>query len=966
METTFFTLGEQRTQERKDAITDGLLADPDKPTTLANAITIVGTCQHMCAEYERVQRVVQFMVDDCEKVQHSKENIRVPSEDRMVKRYRRPAAGYEEQLPSDIRPPLVLQKTLDYLVDEVVGGPDPLSKVHKFVWDRTRAIRNDFSIQQVTKVEELRTAISCFERIARFHILSLHQLAGTNENSVDFDAYQEREQLNNTLLSLMYYYDDSRSRLASPNEPEFRAYCIIFEVQDQRPDLEDRAQNWPVNILKDRRVQTALKLYAAAASVSEPQGPLRPQALHAIAQANTPTFFTLVHSPAVPYLMACVAEIYFNKVRRMALDTIWKAYKTKRGGNASIEDWTLTDVTNALGFDDEDQASTFCEEHGLAISEKEGRDTYVDLGSVAGRYLSDANPRRKQPFSFNLVEQKRRGRTLPATINGLTAAQAQAQGLVVEDSVDSEGPSAVNDESLFLPDQTQSTTLAQEPCVNGVTPSIKVTTTHEETGDIAAKATSLFQLNPSAPSFVGSEKPYDTSIGTGSFGKPSGGVLSQPTIHAEDPSLSTTKPANYSPFSQLNKPETKPTPFSNLTNPDVSPSPFSGFNKPETKPSPFSNLNKPDISPSLFSDGSRQDPAVTAFTTPGSTGQAPQNPSSMAPSSISVFDPPSFSFANPAKISFGTSPLFGQKDPNKLAQPEKKDNTSASPSFASAPLASQDPQSSASRLGLFETAKPIIPPSKLPLQAPTNDAEEASVQRSLPSPLPFASLPSAPASGSPFPTTQQSNRPDTGSMFDFAKPTSTPSTFFSSPRSKIEMKPSEQPIVKTAPATTTSFFSPQQSSGSQSQPSDTAGATPEPAVAPPPLDPRPGALDALAESLMMDEHGLLQQFIEYTVGPIVHHAFLEVEDDRSWEQASEWLVEGGGGVGHIELTRDQEKSVFASSAGNTSDAGRTVYGQRNSCAKAKKEEQLLHNRCNTWQDHHAGGRIILRRLHIQV
>ncbi|KAI4247005.1 MAG: hypothetical protein L6R40_001670 [Gallowayella cf. fulva] len=68
MENTFSTLGEQRKQERKDAIRNGLLADPDKPTTLASAITIVGTCQDMCAEYERVQRVVQFMVDDCEKV----------------------------------------------------------------------------------------------------------------------------------------------------------------------------------------------------------------------------------------------------------------------------------------------------------------------------------------------------------------------------------------------------------------------------------------------------------------------------------------------------------------------------------------------------------------------------------------------------------------------------------------------------------------------------------------------------------------------------------------------------------------------------------------------------------------------------------------------------------------------------------------------------------------------------------
>ena len=273
-------------------------------------------------------------------------------------------------------------------MDDIVGGPEPLASVHKFVWDRTRAIRNDFSIQQVTKVDELRIAISCFERIARFHILSLHQLSKAGDNGVDFDAYQEREQLNNTLLSLMYYYDDSRHKLVSPNEPEFRAYCIIFEIQDQRPDLEDRAQNWPPSILKDRRVQTALNLYAAAANTSDAQGPLRPQVTNAIAQANTSRFFGLIESPAVPYLMACVAEIYFNKVRQTALDTIWRAYKVRRGGRGKVEDWTLDDLTETLGFDDEQETQAYCEDHGFTVTEKENGEIYVDLGSVAGRYLS--------------------------------------------------------------------------------------------------------------------------------------------------------------------------------------------------------------------------------------------------------------------------------------------------------------------------------------------------------------------------------------------------------------------------------------------------------------------------------------------------------------------------------------------------------------------------------------------------
>ena len=305
----------------------------------------------------------------------------------MVKRFRRSAAGYDEQLPSDIRPPLVLQKTLNYLFNEVVGGSQPLATVHKFVWDRTRGIRNDFSIQQVTKTEDLRIAIDCFERIARFHILCLHQLSHPKiRDSGEFDHHQELEQLNNTLLSLMYYYDDSRHKLNSPNEAEFRAYCIICEIQIPRPDIEDRVQSWPNHILNNERVQTALQLYAAASNTSDDQGPLLPRTHFPIAQGNYGRFWSIIASNRVSYLMACTAEIYFNFVRRMVLKSIWKAYK--RGGSIKLEDWILGDLVNALGFDNEDQVASFCEDCGFTIGEREDGNSFLDLSSVSGGWLT--------------------------------------------------------------------------------------------------------------------------------------------------------------------------------------------------------------------------------------------------------------------------------------------------------------------------------------------------------------------------------------------------------------------------------------------------------------------------------------------------------------------------------------------------------------------------------------------------
>ena len=304
----------------------------------------------------------------------------------MIKRFRRSAAGYDEQLPSDIRPPSALQRTLNYLLDDVIGGPEPFAAVHKFVWDRTRSIRNDFSIQQVSKVEDLRVAIDCFERIARFHLLALHQLSHPTRDNGEFDHFQEREQLNNTLLSLMYYYDDSRHKLSAPNEAEFRAYCIVFEIQSQRPDLEDRVQRWPQSLLCDPRVDMALRLNAAAGNGGDEQGPLRPRVRFAVAQNNYMRFWTLVGSSRVSYLLACAAEIYFNFVRRNALQAIFKSYRV--GSRNKTEDLTLDYLSRVLGFDTEAQVEEFIAEHGFAIREREDGQSHVDLSSVASGTLN--------------------------------------------------------------------------------------------------------------------------------------------------------------------------------------------------------------------------------------------------------------------------------------------------------------------------------------------------------------------------------------------------------------------------------------------------------------------------------------------------------------------------------------------------------------------------------------------------
>ena len=315
----------------------------------------------------------------------------------MVKRFRRSAAGYDEQLPSDIRTPATLKKTLDYLLDTIIDGADRLAPVQKFVWDRTRGIRNDFSIQQVTKMADVKLAVECYERIARFHILSLHQLSNPDNllEEEHFDAHQEREQLNNTLLSLIYYYDDHRERVKFPNEAEFRAYLVIFEIESQKPDIEDRMQSWPGTMLKDERVRTALKLYNAATSPTQPLGPLQPFEPSAIAQNNAGSFWNMLASKSVPYMMACLAELYFAKVRFGALDALWRSCKqAPLSQQARSRDWTLDGVTDFLGFDSEEQTREFCAAFDLSFAiDHDNGDRYLDLTANTAKSLERVYPR---------------------------------------------------------------------------------------------------------------------------------------------------------------------------------------------------------------------------------------------------------------------------------------------------------------------------------------------------------------------------------------------------------------------------------------------------------------------------------------------------------------------------------------------------------------------------------------------
>lgn len=274
--------------------------------------------------------------------------------------------------------------------------------------------------------------------MVRFHVVSMHYV-GTLRGSQAPSGYsyqQDREQFDKTLLSLLRYYDNTRERYRSPHEPELRACWIIFQIQNNVSDLEDQVQTWPVELIRHPKIQHALSVYAAACEVIDGKGPFmgRNRTNILIAQQNWGRFWKLVGSKQVSYFLSCVAELQFNTIRRIVLQTILSAHQP---GSRINYDWTLNDMRFLLAFDNKDDTQDFLQHYRIQIIERDGGEpSYADFASVPERSLPTAsNDLPPQYFSNSLVERKRYNRTSTAIIQGLSVKEARQQKKVEEPEV---------------------------------------------------------------------------------------------------------------------------------------------------------------------------------------------------------------------------------------------------------------------------------------------------------------------------------------------------------------------------------------------------------------------------------------------------------------------------------------------------------------------------------------------------
>lgn len=374
---------EYRKVERENMEKYNLVDKENAKKSLDDAIVFRGSCQDMCPTYERVERVFKNQVSKWEKDPVTNKISRSLA----IKTFMRPS-GQAPPLPSDVRPPNVLQKTLSHIIDNLLPK---LPESQSFIWDRTRSIRQDFTFQNNYSGIE---SIDCHEKICRIHILSLHVMSGANDP--DYQQQQEVEQFNNSLQTLTHMYDDVRSRGGfCPNEPEFRAYELISKIKDTE---------------LDRYLQT-LPHYIQTAPIVQQTIMLRNLVIQGMNSLNYyyEFFKIILDKSKTTFLMSSLAEIHFNEIRFNALRAMSRSFHSK-----SKKMPYVTDISHALGYNDTNQFLETCELYMLPVfHDDETNSARVDVTALKSVFkISQKQPNTKR------IDDMIGGNSMSSIVNG--------------------------------------------------------------------------------------------------------------------------------------------------------------------------------------------------------------------------------------------------------------------------------------------------------------------------------------------------------------------------------------------------------------------------------------------------------------------------------------------------------------------------------------------------------------------
>lgn len=307
---------------------------------------IQGTCMQMCPSREIASREKQRRLHFFETVaftSNSPSSNSFPQQDKLtadpravIKEFSRSAAGKAID-PSELRPAHVLLQTMNYLVENIAvkNGVYPWQMIYLFIFDRTRAIRQDLVVQRITG----RPVVEIFEKTCRFHILSGYKLC---ESPIDvFDPKINNDHTSECLKRLLCFYDAEHPSVYKATRAEFEAYYLLHNLGSM--EALNRAMTLPEELKRDIMLELAFEINLS------------------VMLKNFVRFFRLVE--LLPYLACCAVHKHFNQVRADALATINAAYCSR---NASLP---LTLLVEMLNFNDVQEARDFCAHYGLEVSD---------------------------------------------------------------------------------------------------------------------------------------------------------------------------------------------------------------------------------------------------------------------------------------------------------------------------------------------------------------------------------------------------------------------------------------------------------------------------------------------------------------------------------------------------------------------------------------------------------------------
>ncbi|XP_076363562.1 germinal-center associated nuclear protein-like isoform X2 [Tachypleus tridentatus] len=313
-----------------------------KQSDIATAQAIVGTCPDMCPEKERFNRASKMRLSVFEVKSQCKPGESGSMDQRaMVKEYSRSSADQEEPLSHELRPPKILNMTMDYLLcnimDRLNDKTTSPGEWYDFIWNRTRAIRKDVTQQHLCDL----TSVALVEKCARFHIHCAATLC--EEDMSVFDPKINNENLIKCLQTNKHFYHDlSINNITCPNEAEFRAYDILLSLREG--DVLRQVQQFRPEIRDSPQVKFAIKVFSA------------------INSNNYVRFFRLVKEAT--YLNACILHRYFYQVRSRAGHALLKAYCLPN----HTEEFPIKELKRLLAFESEGEVRIFCSSLGLTTS----------------------------------------------------------------------------------------------------------------------------------------------------------------------------------------------------------------------------------------------------------------------------------------------------------------------------------------------------------------------------------------------------------------------------------------------------------------------------------------------------------------------------------------------------------------------------------------------------------------------